>query len=287
MRSSLLVLSLLSSALIQDAYQRATVAFQRGYFIEVLSLLAELPEQEADRPAPHNLRALALAELGRYGEALAANKRARELDPSNINYVYNRGLILIAKEDFQQAERVFRDAIDRFPQSSRLYQGLGETLYRLTRFKEAESWLREAVQADPTNGPAHIALARLFYALGDREDYGSAASKAIQLDPENYLACYYYGLWLLEVQGKFSEGSNYIGKSIELYPRFVDGLKAWGGVLSRQGRWDEAARTYEKAVALDLRNAQLYYLLAIAYHKLGEQGKAERAVEEYRRLAKP
>lgn len=287
MSNSLLVLSLLSSALLQDTYQRAAVAFQRGYFEEVLAILAQLPEQEADRSAPNNLRALALAEIGRYSEALAANKRARELDPSNINYVYNSGLILISKEDFQEAERVFRDAIERFPQSSRLYQGLGETLYKLARFKEAEHWLRRAVETDPVNIHAHIALARLFYALGDREGFGAAASKAVRLDPENYLACYYYGLWLTETQRNLTESSKYISKSIELHPRFVDGLKAWGGILSREGRWDEAARTYERAVAVDLRDAQLYYVLAIAYQKIGEHGKAERALEEFRRFAKP
>ena len=57
-------------------------------------MLDKLPSAEAHRPAAFNLRALAMAELSRYDEALAAVGRAPELDPANPNYAYNEVLTL-------------------------------------------------------------------------------------------------------------------------------------------------------------------------------------------------
>src|SRR5688500_1469639 len=88
----------------EDAYQRAVAAFQQGHFEEVLSSLAALPAQEAERPAPYNLKALALMELRRYDEALLASERAQRLDPDNPNYIYNAGIVYLAKHDFPGAE---------------------------------------------------------------------------------------------------------------------------------------------------------------------------------------
>jgi Flp pilus assembly protein TadD len=79
----LLLVAVLSPPSFQEIYQHAQDAFVEGRFADALTLLASLPKEESRRPAPYNLRALALAELGRYDEALAAKQRARELDPAN------------------------------------------------------------------------------------------------------------------------------------------------------------------------------------------------------------
>src|SRR5450631_2950859 len=142
----ILLLVAMLSAPFQGIYQRAQAAFEEGRFADAIALLADLPREESLRPAPYNLRALALSELGRYDEALAANQQARELDPANSNYVYNEGLIYVAKSDFGRAESVFRTALVQFPQSAKLFEGLGEALFKLNRFGDAEEALRRAAE---------------------------------------------------------------------------------------------------------------------------------------------
>jgi tetratricopeptide (TPR) repeat protein len=271
----------------EDSYQRAVAAFQQGHFEEVLSSLAALPAQEAERPAPYNLRALALMELRRYDEALLASKLAQRLDPDNVNYIYNAGIVYLAKHDFPGAENTFRLGIQRFPQSSRLYEGWGEALFAVRRFIEAELKFRKAAELNPTNASAQVALAKLFHAIGDGEHLGAPASKAVQLDPENYLACYYYGKYLLEYQSQSAEGRDYIRRSITLSPHFVDGLIAWGTILSDDGRWGEAAQAYEQGLLGDPRDSRLYYRLFTAYRKLGRLDKSEWALEQYNRFVDP
>jgi tetratricopeptide (TPR) repeat protein len=271
----------------QGTYQRAQSAFEEGRFADAIGLLAGLPGEDALRPAPYNLKALALSELGRYDEALTANQKARDLDPTNPNYVYNEGLIYVAKSDFGRAEQVFRTALAQFPQSAKLLEGLAEALFKLNRFSDAEESLRRAAELPSRGSSVYIAMARLYYALGDEEKLGAAASQAIALDPEDYRACYYYGIWLLEYQHQVEAGARNVRRSIDLQPRFMDGLKAWGRIASHEGRWREAVRVYEQAAEIDAHDDQVFYLLSVAYRKLGEEQKADTALARYRNLRNP
>jgi len=279
----LIVSSLILQQLSKDFYQQAVVAFQQGSFDQVISLLDKLHENEMERPAAYNLKALALAGLQRYDEALIANHRAQGLDPTSANYVYNAGLILLTKENLQDSEQCFRKGIDRFPRSAELHRGLGEVLFELNRFQEAEQWLGKAAEIDPVSAPAHVLFAKLFYALGDRRSFGTAATKAVQLDPQSHLACYYYGIWLIEDQQRFQEGKEYIQKSVALSPKFVEGIKQWAGILTREGNLAEAARMYEKAITIDPKDARIFYVMAGVYRKLGQHAKAEAALAEYKK----
>ena len=284
-RQTIVFVASLSLLLAQDVYQRALVAFQKGRFEEVISLLDKLPEAEGSSAARHNLKALALAELRRYDQALAASRQAQQLDPINPTYVYNAGLVRFSKGDYLNAEEFFRDAIVRFPESTSLRRGLGETLFHLNRFAEAERVLREVVEMDPESSAAYVVLSKLYHAMGDQEQLEGASTKAIELDPENYLACYYHGMLLLEYRDRAVAGAKYIRKSIELQPRFVEALKTLGHIFSRQQRWADAARLYERAVAVDSQDRQLFYLLSVVYRRLDETQKADWALTEYRKLA--
>jgi tetratricopeptide (TPR) repeat protein len=286
MSAAVIALILLSLSSGQGSYELALKAFEQAQFEKVLSVLDNLPEAEAHRPAAFNLRAVALMKLHRFDEALAASQQAARLDPGNPNYAYNVGLMHLAKGDLPGAEDNFRQALQRFPQSSLLYEGWGETLFSMKRFKEAEAELHKAVELDPASADAEVGLAKLFYALGDHEQFGAAATKAFQLNPQKSLVCYYYGKHLIEDQKQFAQGAEYIRKSVMLAPEFVQGLIEWGEILSHSGHWDEAAETYERALGFEPDNVQVCYLLYRACRKSGKAEKAERALQKYQALSK-
>jgi len=268
----------------QDFYSLAVTAFQQGRFNEVIGLLAQLPAEESERPASLNLKALALSGLRRYDEALAVNRKACDAEPNNANYLYNAGLIYIAKKDFSAAERLFREALERFPNSSKLYEGLGESQFVLYELTGAEKSLRRAVELEPSSGSAQVALAKLFYAVGNKEQLGLAASKAIQIAPENHQACYYYGSWLAEYQNDAATASHYFEKGLRLYPGFSPSLLALGKIEAKRENWTRAVELYEQALAVDSQNRQVYFLAAAAYRKLGNKDKAEWAMKQFQAL---
>lgn len=287
MSAVLPVLSILLWLPSEDFYQQAATSFRQGSFEDTLKTLARLPEQERSRPAAQNLKSLALMKLHQTEAALGASTEAVRGDPGNPNYVYNRGLIQLEALRFPDAENTYRRGIERFPQSSRLYQGLGETLFKKNRFDEAEQALKTAVKLDPTSGEAQAAIAKLYYALGDQQQFAAAASTAIRLDPRNYLACYFYGKYQLEHSGRAADGREYIARSIQLAPQFEDALIDWGQILSREGRWKEAADAYERAARSNPARAQTYYLMYTAYRKSGNRDRADWALRQYQTLNQP
>jgi tetratricopeptide (TPR) repeat protein len=286
--STKIVLSFIISLLVwsseSDLYQEAVQGFQRGRFNEVVDLLSRLPTAELDRPSTQNLKALALCELRRFDEALAASARAAKADPDNLNYVYNQGLIYIAMQDFRGAEKLFRDALRSTPNSSKLYEGLGESLFSLYEFPEAEKSFSKALEIEPSNASAEVARAKLYHAIGDKEKFGAAALRALQLGPHNYQACYYFGLWLNDYENDKVQAEKYFEKSIELYPGFAGALSALGKNLSGQGKWERAAQLYERALAVDPQNRQIYFQISAAYRKLGLAEKADWAMQRFKAL---
>lgn len=277
-------LALSARATEQDFYGEAVTAFQQGRFTDAIELLALLPAPARERPASLNLKALALSGLRRYDEALTVSRQACDAEPTNANYLYNAGLILIAKKDFNAAERLFRSALERFPNTSKLYEGLGESQFVLYELTEAERSFRRAAELDPSSGSAQVALAKLFYAVGNKDQLALAASRAVQLAPENYLACYYYGLWQAEYQNDASAAAHYFEKSIHLYPGFSSSLLSLGKLEAKKEHWLRAVELYERALAVDSQNRQLYFLAATAYRKLGNKDKAEWAMKQFQAL---
>ena len=286
MPALLAVLSVLLWLPPDDLYQQAAASYQHGNFQEAQKSLDRLPQEERSRPAAQNLRSLALSKLHQVDAALAASAEALRLDPRNPNYLYNRGLIQLEALQLSDAEHTFRQGIERFPQSVRLYQGLGEVLFKMDRFGDAEHAFQTAVKLDPQSAEPQVGLAKLYYALGDRQRFAAAALTAIQLDPQNYLACYFYGKYQMEQAGRAAEGREYLARSIQLSPQFTDALIDWGQLLSREGRWKEAADAYERAAKSEPGRAQTYYLMYTAYRKSGNGEKADRALRQYQTLSR-
>jgi tetratricopeptide (TPR) repeat protein len=273
----------LSFAVAVDAYTQAVQAFQAGRYQDTLTYLSSFEPTAAELPASYNLKSLALMELHRWDEALAASAEARRLEPANVNYVFNAGMIYLAKKDFHGAEDLFRSAIRRFPNASRLYEGWGEALFAVRRFKEAEVEFSKAAELDPESASAQVALAKVYYTT-DRNKLDGPAAKAVHLAPDNYLACYFYGRHLIEDHNDLAEGRKYLAKAVALAPNFTDGLIAWGDLLSNEHNWPGAAEAYEKALASDPADARVYYKLFSLYRKQGNREKAEWALTKYKEL---
>jgi tetratricopeptide (TPR) repeat protein len=269
---------------VAGGYDDAVNAFQQGRFAQVIALLEALPAPQAQRPAAQNLKALALCELKRFDEALESSQQACKGEPSNVNYLYNAGLIHIARKDYRTAERLYREGLIRFPESSKLHEGLGDSLFQLYQFPEAEKSIRRALELEPSSASAYVALAKLFHAVGHREQLGHTASRAVELDAESYLANYYYGLWLAEHQKDVVRAARHFEKASQLYPGFAPAWAALARTHAAQQRWTDAAAAYEQALALDSQNREVFYQAATAFRKVGQKEKAEWAMKRFKQL---
>jgi tetratricopeptide (TPR) repeat protein len=84
--------------------------------------------------------------------------RAYESDPESVNGKMNLGRSRVQSEDFEAAEKAFREVIEIAPKliPARLF--LARALQQLGQFSEAEAVLKDAIAIEPRSAPLYAAL---------------------------------------------------------------------------------------------------------------------------------
>lgn len=147
----------------------------------------------------------ALAELeedkGAFEQALSRAQRALELDPGNVNYMYQTGSLLFQLDRLDDAEAVLRKAVATSPGHYSALYTLGRTLQRKDAVDEANQFLDRAEearrraarvrQASRNAGQfrdsslVHIALAEQLIRAGEHDRALERFNVALALDPSN------------------------------------------------------------------------------------------------------
>ena len=89
---------------------------------------------------------------------------------------------LVKDKKFLDAERFLREVIQRFPESSAAYLGLGRSLQEQGKAKEALPHLEKSLSIDVT-GAAYYRLGKTWQALGDKTKAISFFEKALAFTP--------------------------------------------------------------------------------------------------------
>ena len=228
--------------------------------------------------------------------------RVRRKSPDNLNAwdIYRRGSYHQYRhnlEDFREAARLFREAIDMDPSASPPHCGLAWVLFLIgisTEFNEAsfeESLAagRKAVELAPDDSDSYAglgcALISKAHRTGNFDESAAAGEKAVALNPNNALAHYTLGRTLAEA-GRVDEAEAHIKTFMRLSPRdlylgpgmvtlsivsFVrkdyEGALKWGG---------EAMQTQANLVWT------VHALRLAALAELGQSAEAGDALKEFR-----
>lgn len=144
-----------------------------------------------------------------------------------------------AANDFVAAEREFRQALEKSPDSPDLRFGLGYLLWRQKRWQEASEHLNAELALNPHS-------ARALYYLGDialKQDNASAAlqlfERAARAEPEWQEVSIGLGQAALKL-GRMSDAEKYLRKAANDLPDRVEPRYWLGQLLQRTGRPGEA-----------------------------------------------
>ncbi len=116
--------------------------------------LHELDNFISDNPefAPgYNSRGLYYYNLGKYGLASRDFKVAVELDPENVNYLFNQALCHEKQNNIASAESLFIRIIEIDSRHSGAYFNLGNMQFKQRAFEEAISYFTLAHHSNPEN----------------------------------------------------------------------------------------------------------------------------------------
>jgi tetratricopeptide (TPR) repeat protein len=100
------------------------------------------------------------------GEAVVAYEKILELDPNHAHACINLGTIYYNQLDFEQAEKLYRQATKSDPNNALAWFDLGSVLDERRELNEAIDAYRRAIKIAPTYADAHYNLALAYERYG-------------------------------------------------------------------------------------------------------------------------
>jgi len=150
---------------------------------------------------------------------------------------------------------------------------------RAAYLDSALSYLQPYLMNGTATTRSYIVLAQIRSRRGQHNESADAYRQAIVLQPENSELFFQLGNTLMKL-GKFLEAANAFGTASLLKPNEPKYLEASGIAQYRLSAFTEAQEYFEKALAKDSQNGQVFFYLG-NIHALGNQD-AKTAVQYYR-----
>ncbi len=232
--------------------------------------LAELRREvhlHPDDAEAHHVLAVALIWLHREGEAIDAWRGLLRVDPQNLEAATNLGNLLVKAKRYPEALQVLEGAARGNPESASLQASLGEAYLATRQTDKALAAMTKAVEVDPSAETMNDVSYRMAEegALLDkarewaekavaRTEADSAGIKVADFDVEDLvrtgsLAMYWDTLgWVYFRTGELAKAERYLRAAWLLSQIPTCGLHL-ARLYERQGKRDQAARTYETALA--------------------------------------
>jgi tetratricopeptide (TPR) repeat protein len=245
-------------------------------FLLALSLLkpglatGQSPEQDIEISFRAGQAAL------RQGDFLRATeqfKKVLALDPSLVEAQVNLGLAYQSLLDYDDAVHDLAHALLERPNLAGIHVIVGMDYLKLGQPEKASPYLRRGLELAPSSPDAHDAMA--VYQLTQENFEGAIEEyrKVATLNPDKAEALFKVGHQYLDLAARLAY------RGARLYPDSAWGHRFLGDMLSERG-WIDAAQEYNKALAIEPRQAGLHTLLGESYL---HTGKLEDAETEFRR----
>ena len=220
----------------------------------------------------------ALAQAGRYGEALAVADRLGT-DPSKrpLALVF-RGGVLEQQHDLAGAQAAFDKAVNADPHNIVALSARADFLASQQRLADADRDLRTVLSLDAKNLPALMKRAEIAAQQGHDQDVRKNLDQAIATSPGDVtprLALMRFLSLRKDFKGVLAVGGDLMG----LQPNNTDGLTLMGQAQLGLGQKKEAVATYRRMVSLMPISSAAQVLLGDALSVAGDRTGAARALE--------
>ncbi len=228
-----------------------------------LLLAASLaPAEDSTTSASSVEQAMKAFQAGEYAKAVKAGNEVGAEDPlyARAQYIVGEGWLAFGDPD--QAERSFRRALEKKPESAPLLGGLGRALLAKGSHAEAEGPLRAAIKIDAKDAMSRRALGECLAAQGKAADARKELELAVKADPKDPLSARAMVEFLVK-QVDLDTAAKYAEMQVQADPKGAMGYFLRGLVLDRQKKDKDAIEAYEAALARDEKMLDAHKNLAI------------------------
>jgi len=211
-------------------------------------------------------------------KALAAARKAVELDRNLAEAYTSLGNALVSNAQLKLAEQEFRRALVLNPNYATAHQWLAECLFGQGRFPESLVEIERAHELDPLSLIINASYASSLSGVGRYDDAVKQARKALDLDPDLIPGHEILGQ-IYEDEGKLDEAIAEYRKANEIEPT-PSNFAMLAHAYAKTGRVAETRKILDKLTALSARRYVGTYPLAIVHLALGEKEEALRLLEQ-------
>ena len=279
----------ITAASYDNGYDLSLAYFVSGRLAEARTSVQSLLKVK-DSAELHNLLAQIEEKDGNYIAAVNQFEAAAHIEPSESNLFDWAGELMVHRT-LDPAVEVFRQATERYPNSSRLMVGLGMAYYARGNYDEAVKALLRGADLNPADPRVYKFLSRAF------DSSPSQATEVIErfrrfvaLQPSSGMALYYYAMSLWK--GKRAQDPDFDPKQIESLlnraiaadPKIPEAHLQLGNLNADQGKFTEAIPEYQRALELNSDLADAHYRLAQSYVRTGQKDKAQEQFQVYQQL---
>jgi predicted Zn-dependent protease len=237
--------------------------------------------------------------LGHTGEALhdpsalSEFQVAAQMDTSEKNIFDLGNELLLVGGTNNPAIGVFKRGVALFPNSLRMYIGLGIALYSGNSYDAAIEALCHASDLDPSDPRPYLFLGKMYnVSKGHAVEVAKRMKTFMETNPDNALAYYYGALSLWKGAGDGEQGVDMtrvealFRKSLALDPRSADAHLQLGIFYHDQHREQEAKAEFQEAVRANPADPDAHYHLAQAYLRAGDKERGQAELELYQKFRK-
>jgi tetratricopeptide (TPR) repeat protein len=203
--------------------------------------------------------------------ALAFLEKALQLEPKNINVIFEMARAQSDMENFQESIRSYSRFLSACPESCRSagYVSRGICYMNLRDLKNAVADFSEGLRYTPNNAEVHALRGDAYGCLEDRSHAMGDLQTAIRLDPERALCRRNYTNELMR-EGNFPAALEAARQSVLLRPRDPSMHSLLSQVFWLMGDYQQALNEVNIAVELDPSTARIKSQQAATFWIMGK-----------------
>lgn len=227
--------------------RRAIKAWRRGDVVRAGQLALRATEADATDGQAFHILAMALEKMGHTHKALVTYEHAYQLNPTDPDLALNLGLTAWAMKMNDVAAELFRQYIDRCPDSPLGYNNLGSIQSDMGDPETAVDTLRGAIYRMPDQAILWNSLATVLAEQGRSEESLIFYQEAIKLDPGFSRPWHNLGYAYMHL-GRMAEALEAYDEALARAIDVVDkreGRHARSACLIGMGQLEEGFREYE------------------------------------------
>ena len=226
-------------------------------------------------------------QAGNYFEnAIPAMRLAIERDSRNEQYRFRYGMLLIAAKAPPAAVIRLREAVEEFPNSAKIWLGLGIAQYSDSKLTDAAQSLRKALSLEPRLMLAFTYLAFIKNVEGDSVAAVAEFERALAIEPDNAVLHYLLADTLLKIAASdIGRIEKHLRRAVEIDPDLGGAYLGLGRIYVRQKRFAEAAAALEKTIRLEPERTEAYYQLGQVYARLKRTDESRAVMEKFKKLS--